>query len=794
MADYRDNVVSGILTFTKEDGNSSLDSHNMLTVIDHHQLFGIQKASYLQETIGHIHSCLNTAASRHDGLVLLERMVAQCSTEVFTANVNTWFKLLLQVLQSHGDVTEKQQSCQIMAEMIATTSSFPEITREISASIIPKLLPPLLAATSAWLEAATRCIASCVSYFPGPCRVFRLKIESMLLRQLDRPSPSNAGVRCLALLARLGPSQGARQIDGWTEMCQRLLSSLNHCLSCLYEGLETDEAQTSEDSIFSSAPDTEPGRSSVLTAQFKTLGVCLQTLLGEKHTSSVKIPAQDILGVVCRCLAVNYRMLLARPTTDRIRLFSHLPELHKSSLNVLTALIMSCRMQLLPLSDLINKLFLQSLAFTHLDRVYALDRPLSIPREATYSSMTQWLKVVGGSCHLVTEEKDLVKEILHDVTPVPDTLKLKGSQKCNMDPPPTKKKKRTGYQELSEGISSYRKISRTANSDVTNSALQVLHLFVSRFGDVLKDKNYQDIIDSVVSTVLVIQQNVLDAPVPYGSAECRRGLYRTLLACSLQTHPKVASPLQVSLMLFRTGLQDPSIEVSYMCQEALTVCECLVHPRAPCLRGPHLTQTTLTVRRTTVVEADLNGNNIATGSPKVSNTHSSDVHTNSVTSSVTDTHRLESVSSGHNTVDNSRLSESVPKDLNISSSNVHLTNRTAPESPESVVEEGVTSSDGVDAVDDVEMVDKMPGHETCEEIGSQKSMTQEQGRSELEVEKVELSAPMSGTEMVEDVEGKVLPSTSIESSQHIGSSNQEIRSSEVDAMLLSFVDAGPDSD
>lgn len=218
-----------------------------------------------------------------------------------------------------------------------------------------------------------------------------------------------------------------------------------------------------------------------------------------------------------------------------------------------------------------------------------------------------------------------------------------------------------------------------------------------------------------------------------------------------------------------------------MCQEALTVCECLVHPRAPCLRGPRLTRTTLTVRRTTVVEADLNGNNIATGSPKVPNTHSSDVHTNSVTSSVTDSHRLESVSSGHNTVDNSLhsvLSESVPKDLNISSSSVHLTNRTAPESPESVVDEGVTSSDGVDAVDDVEMLDKTPGHKTCEDIGSQKSMTQEQGRSELEMEKVELSAPVSGTEMVEVVEsgeGQVLPSTSIESSQHVGSSDQEIR-------------------
>ncbi|XP_046574730.1 proline-, glutamic acid- and leucine-rich protein 1-like [Haliotis rubra] len=520
MADYRDNVVSGIFTFTKEDGNSSLDSHNMLTVIDHHQLFGIQKASYLQDTIGHIHSCLNTAANRPDGLVLLERMVAQCSTEVFTANVNTWFKLLLQVLQSHSDVQEKQQSCQILVEMIATSSSFPEINREISASIIPKLLPLLLVATSAWMEAATRCVASCVSHFSGPCRVFRSKIESMMLRQLDRPSPSTASIRCLALLARLGPSQVAKQIDGWMEMCRVLLSSLNQCLSCLYEGLETDEVPTSEESIFSSAPDTEPGRSNVLTARYKTLGVCLQTLLGEKHPSSVKLPAQDVLGVVCRCLAVNYRMLLARPTTDRIRLLSHLPELHKSSLDLLTALIMSCRMQLLPLSDLINKLFLQSLAFTHLDPVYAQERPLSIPREATYNSMVQWLKVVGCSCNLVTEEKELVKEVLHDVTPVTDTLKLKGSLKCSLDPPPTKKKKkRGGYQELSEGISSHRKMSHTANSAVTNSALQVLHLFVSRFGDVLKDKLYQDIIDSVVSSILLIQQNVLEAPVPYGSAE-----------------------------------------------------------------------------------------------------------------------------------------------------------------------------------------------------------------------------------------------------------------------------------
>ena len=53
-----------------------------------------------------------------------------------------------------------------------------------------------------------------------------------------------------------------------------------------------------------------------------------------------------------------------------------------------------------------------------------------------------------------------------------------------------------------------------------------------------------------------------DIPPPYTSTDCRRELYRVLLAGVLVPHPQALSPLNLAVALFREGKNDRNLVVS----------------------------------------------------------------------------------------------------------------------------------------------------------------------------------------------------------------------------------------
>ena len=71
---------------------------------------------------------------------------------------------------------------------------------------------------------------------------------------------------------------------------------------------------------------------------------------------------------------------------------------------------------------------------------------------------------------------------------------------------------------------------------------------------------FQDTQEFVIKTLLLLHQS--SSPlVPYGNPECRRLLYRVLLACALTPHPSAPPPLHCAVSCLSAGLQDQDFEV-----------------------------------------------------------------------------------------------------------------------------------------------------------------------------------------------------------------------------------------
>ncbi|XP_041351813.1 proline-, glutamic acid- and leucine-rich protein 1-like isoform X2 [Gigantopelta aegis] len=594
MEDYKTHVLSCLMI----DKDGDVPFMDVIPIVKEHQLFS-GKMSSLDGVVKSIHSHLGSSKSRKLGLGLLKEFVGQCSTDLFLSHVNTWINLLLQTLQSHDSDVCHQAVCYVLSDILETSSCFPELSRDISNSTVPQIFPLLLEANMNWREAALSCIGVCIKNFPGPCGTFKNKLESLIWQELSENSTTQSVISCFALLPRCGGggSQGVKFTESWTEQCSKVLSGLNQALDLLYEGLETGSEYHPADRLPQmSCPDSEPARGKYLTGHFQTLALCLEALLSESFPTVVKVPVESVLHIVCRCLAVNKNVMLSRPSTSRIWLLARLPFLQRQALTVLASLIRSVRHGLLPHSDVINKLFLQTLFSTHWDSAtYGQECPLRFVRQSAYSGLLLWLQVAGYGTNLILEGNDLAKELLHDIVPVTDTVRLDVKKRDVNDGPPVKKKKKGGgYQELGGGIGSQKKMNRFATADLTVIALDVLAALVECFGPSWKPKTYKDILQSLIATTISVQQSS-EPPVPYQSGTCRLALYTALLSCTVTVHSDVPSPVQITMGLFRRSLQDHCLEVSTFSKRAMLFCECIIHPRAPCVRGPSLIQCNIIV-------------------------------------------------------------------------------------------------------------------------------------------------------------------------------------------------------
>ncbi|XP_072033723.1 proline-, glutamic acid- and leucine-rich protein 1-like [Amphiura filiformis] len=593
VADHIRSTLFNILVDPENDNQKDTHLTSILKFSHELKLYSDEKAN-VQNWIGHLNQCLGATKTRLQGLGLLAVIIDQCSTQVFQQHCASWVRLLMQILQSHDSIEIIHVASSSLATILKIASDMAELSRDLSTNHIPGMISTITTLKPQLQLCSLQVLSACLSNFAGPCGTFKNKLENYLVAAIQSSSTNIAlaACKCYILLPGVGGggTGGAKHTEAWDQCCDKLINTGHGILEQLYQDVETESyaAVSSETVKLASPPETEPHRSTCLLQQFEAICTCVQNLLEEDFPVHVNIPMEGILTMCCRTMAVTGKMLTHRLTTEMTLLSASLPALHSAALSVMTALISSCRGHLIPHGQVINKLFIQALAWTHTDAA-GKQKPYSNLRLGTYQCLQTWLEVVGASSGLESVAETLVDQLLQDVRPQMDVTKLStgigesiissGSNKRG------KKSKQKGQRSAGHDVSVHPRVNIYANSDLCAAALKVLRLMFLRLGMKLKPGIHKEVHEIVVPLLLQIQQSHNAPPIPYSSGICCEELYRLLLSCVLVPHAKWPAPLHCAIRIFSVGRQDMCIQVASTCAEASVICTNLLHPKVPSLHS-----------------------------------------------------------------------------------------------------------------------------------------------------------------------------------------------------------------
>jgi hypothetical protein len=315
-----------------------------------------------------------------------------------------------------------------------------------------------------------------------------------------------------------------------------------------------------------------------LTARFINVSKFLQALLISEFPVEKTVLPDEILGVICRGLAVNSQTMGKNVSPDLVMVGAMLPQIHIALLKVLDCLIMCCECNLLPYAPVVCKLVLQTLKWTSTKKwAYGIEKPYGQLRIAAYNTLTLWLRTSKcGSCvELISEQ--LVPVVMQDIWFEKEAVTLNVHSTSS-------KKQQKGDQNTSEqqGVWNSRKYipDKKANSKTCRAALQVLQCLLHSAATFIKPAVHMLLQETTVGLIFDIQRasRAHDFPVPYAEASCRLELYRLLHTLVLEPHATWPPPTQFAFHMLSEGRSDPSLEVSHFCTAALIAVEKLVHP------------------------------------------------------------------------------------------------------------------------------------------------------------------------------------------------------------------------
>ncbi|XP_048587961.1 proline-, glutamic acid- and leucine-rich protein 1-like [Nematostella vectensis] len=351
----------------------------------------------------------------------------------------------------------------------------------------------------------------------------------------------------------------------------------------LYEG--TSEHSSSESRVqlgellsLKDVPDEEPSRTMTLATRCAAMLDALTAMTRTGISRFAVIPLEQTLQLVERVSSITEPVLKQSGSLTVVLLRTVLPLVHIPAIDLLSALIQRCGSLLLPFTSQIGNLLTRALGWTGnaTNNNHEQARPYSKLRCAVYECTINWSHL---NCSLSQQMfSKLVASILSDITPQVSQTKLIAP----VDQGRSKKaKKRKLQEDVEELATRQRKMNPLCNKSVCNKALQGLSSLLMD-GVKMPANIFQDLQSAVLSLILQCQ-STYPLPPPYSDVVCRQGLYRGLLACLICRPPGAPSIIHCAVQCFTCGMQDPSLQISCYCREALTVTTALMHPAVPTL-------------------------------------------------------------------------------------------------------------------------------------------------------------------------------------------------------------------
>nr|XP_032830937.1 proline-, glutamic acid- and leucine-rich protein 1-like isoform X2 [Petromyzon marinus] len=569
---------------------------------DHGLFASAEGDASVNRWISHCNLCLNSLKTRWDGLSLLAALVRDCSTQVFVQHCCAWLRAVTQLLQPYEPEGGLALAVRVLADLLRFSAQLPELAREVSQSHLPALMSALLALRDQRECMAMEGLLACMRFYPKTSGTTKVKLELLFVPRLTatRPTVRELALGGFVLLPSLGgggPTGGQKHAEAWTQQLHDVLRSLHAALTRLYDS-GADEAQDWGPGVQLALPEPQADSPVYLLQvkqEFSCLARALVAMLREEFAAPVKVPAQPILTLVCRALAISPKRLAAVGEATMQLLV--LPAVHTDALSLLEALIRTCGKRLLRFGDVINRAFPQVLATWSPPAETGGDpgreSPYSEVRVRAYGALAAWVDVCGATCRVLQDElqhaHDLLRHLVRDASPASDLIRLQvGRPRGDLQLGSRAGKRHKGGAPVTgaTGTAGPRKSDARAGADVCLAALHALVRVVLRCGSLMPAKVHKRLHELAVSSALALQAGGAP-PRPLGACPaCRVELYRLLLHLLLAPSPALPPPLQPALRILARGQRDDSAQVSAFCADALVVASAIVHPRVPSLQLP----------------------------------------------------------------------------------------------------------------------------------------------------------------------------------------------------------------
>ncbi|CAH1787590.1 unnamed protein product [Owenia fusiformis] len=586
-------VVDQILNNISENNGNPLELVNLISCSREFSIFQDASNSSMRELVSHVNTWLNSSQFRVQGLGILYHILQDCSAQVITDYGLTWMALLTQALQSYDPAPTHKAACVAMRHLLKHTINHPELARQISTTHLPSLLNTLLAAKPHWLEGALLCTRACIQFYHGACGPFKSKIETFAVSHLEHSDAavSKAAILCYSVVPMCGGggNQGIKHTESWAKHLDKLLGTMNDILDNLYDGLESGDFTyfVPKDRLNLLPLKTDHvEKVHQLSDQFGIVAKCIAQLLRTDYPSLVNLPLEELLGIVCRTLAITGTFLLSRPSSERVTLVTVLPNVHQEALKLLEQLIPTIEGHLVPHTYTVNQLLKQSLAWTKTGDQQT--RLYSSLRSQIYQTLSMWEKTLRASSNSQKIAESIVENVISDARIPKDILKLNETTETDYSEPLNKKQRRKGKGSsgMAQGNPSKLMGISKGSSKLCSDSLAALKWLLTTVGHELKPATQKAVQEFLIPLILEIQQNPQALPHPYSDSQCRHLVYDCLLATVVVPCPKWPPPTQCAMQIFKQGLLDKNTLVSSFCQTALTQCTSIIHPRAPTLLSP----------------------------------------------------------------------------------------------------------------------------------------------------------------------------------------------------------------
>ncbi|GFO40032.1 proline-, glutamic acid- and leucine-rich protein 1 [Plakobranchus ocellatus] len=378
-----------------------------------------------------------------------------------------------------------------------------------------------------------------------------------------------------------------RKPEQWNKYAHKILKTMHHCLSVLYDGVEVEDSISALDESDNTTLPNDAPVSSVAEIFVKHCD-SLDKLLSSPTNWPVQIPMNSIINILARCLRVTSADLRSRPSL--LELSEVLPELHQSAHAALIQLIVCCGSNVLPQSRTIIDGCIHSIAGSK----HIKGESKSNTRAKAYQVLGLILTKFGWGRYLQSLSQLLIQDLISDicVQEASKTQSLVGtaansSQEVELVAHHKSKKKKKSKKHKGDSYSDFPlpmaddkgsiKKQELSNVKATQQALMLSRLIVER----AEYSQVQSLVRNLLNTSKSLQREGPSDSSPYNSEDCRKLLYSAVFACATvrlgcnSNRKDTISHFQATNLalsvLTRASHTETSSEIQNSCRQSLTL-------------------------------------------------------------------------------------------------------------------------------------------------------------------------------------------------------------------------------